>query len=135
MRALGLDYGERRIGVAVTDRAGITAQPHSVIDRLEADPAQVIAELAAELEVGLLVVGLPVQLSGEEGPSAEAARSFGAELEETTSLPVTFFNEQFSSVVAERALLEGDVKRTRRKGVRDKVAAVLILQGYLDAQR
>jgi len=121
--------------VAVADRAGITAQPHSVIDRTRDDPGRVIANLVVELEIGLLVIGLPVHLSGEEGASARAVRAFGADLAETTGLPVAFYNEQFSSVVAERALLEGDVKRTRRRDVRDKVAAAIILQGYLDAQR
>jgi putative Holliday junction resolvase len=121
--------------VAVADRAGITAQPHSVIDRIKDDAGEVIADLVVELEIGLLVIGLPVHLSGAEGASARAARAFGADLAETTGLPVAFYNEQFSSVVAERALLEGDVKRTRRRDVRDKVAAAIILQGYLDAQR
>ena len=134
-RVIGLDHGERRIGVAVSDALGLTAQPHQVIDLATDDLAAEIEALVAEFDPELIVVGLPVGLSGTEGNSADAARRFGAEVGALASRPVEFSDERFSSVVAERALLESGARRETRRGVRDKVAAAVMLQDYLDRRR
>ena len=131
-RVIGLDYGERRIGVAVSDALRLTAQAHSVIDLATNDLEAAIDALVAEFEPEVIVVGLPVGLSGAEGNSADAARRFGAEVGAISSLPVEFADERFSSVIAERALLESGMRRDSRRGTRDKVAAAVMLQDYLN---
>ena len=135
MRVLGLDPGERRIGVAVSDATGTIASPHSVIDQRHADVAESLRRLIDEYEVELIVVGLPVHLSGEEGSSAKAARAFAETVGDATGLPVALQDERFTTVTAEEALLEGGVRRRQRREVRDKVAAAVMLQGYLDSRR
>ena len=131
-RILGLDPGERRIGVALSDPTGTIASPHSVIDRRVADPLDVVRALCEEEGVELIIVGLPTGLSGLEGPSAKAARAFGTLVAEGIGLPVEYQDERFTTVTAESALLEGGVRRDKRRDVRDKVAAAVILQAYLD---
>ena len=131
-RILGLDPGERRIGVALSDPTGTIASPHSVIDRRTVDPAVAVRELCDEYGVDLIVVGLPTGLSGNEGPSAKAARAFGVLVSKAAGLPVQYQDERFTTVTAEGALLEGGVRRDKRREVRDKVAAAVILQTYLD---
>ena len=135
MRVLGLDPGERRIGVAVADATGTIASPHSVIDQRHADVPESLRRIIDEYEVELIVVGLPVQLSGQEGSSAKAARAFAATVSDATGLPVALQDERFTTVTAEEALLEGGVRRRQRREVRDKVAAAVMLQGYLDSRR
>ncbi len=135
MRVLGLDPGERRIGVAVSDATGTIASPHSVIDQRHADVPESLRRIIDEYEVELIVVGLPVQLSGQEGSSAKAARAFAAMVSDATGLPVALQAERFTTVTAEEALLEGGVRRRQRREVRDKVAASLMLEGYLDTRR
>ncbi len=134
-RVLGLDYGERRVGVAVSDGLGLTAQPHSVIDRAQMDLGKALAEIIAEYEIKRVVVGLPVSLSGSEGEVAARARAFAAEVADLTGLGVEMYDERFTSVEAERVLLEAGARRSRRKSVRDKLAASVMLQGYLDSAR
>jgi putative Holliday junction resolvase len=134
-RVLGLDPGERRIGVALSDATGMIAQPHMVIDRRRQDLAETLRSLYQEHGVGTVVVGLPVSLSGEEGASARRARSFGAEVEEILGCEVVYQDERFTTVQAEDALLEAGMRRVERRDKRDKVAAALMLQGYLDAAR
>jgi putative Holliday junction resolvase len=131
-RILGLDPGERRIGVALSDPTGTIASPHSVIDRRAVDPAIAVQELCAKYEVDKIVVGLPTSLSGTEGPSAVAARAFGTLIAQATGLPMEYQDERFTTVTAEAALLEGGMTRAKRRDVRDKVAAAVILQTYLD---
>lgn len=131
-RIVGLDYGERRIGVAASDPLGLTAQPVTVIDLRRGALADQLPPLLAELEAELVVVGLPVSLSGGEGPSAAAARRFAAEVGDICGLPVELFDERFSSVTADRVLVDAGVRRERRKAVRDKLAAAVMLQAYLD---
>jgi putative Holliday junction resolvase len=132
-RVLGLDYGERRIGVAVSDGLGMTAQPHSVIDLAEEDLAAALLPIVAEYDIGRIVVGLPVTLSGAEGAVARRARAFAAEIAALTGLDVAMYNEQFTSVEAERVLLQAGARRSKRRSVRDKLAAAVMLQGYLDS--
>lgn len=132
MRIMALDVGERRIGVAVSDPLGLTAQAHSVFSRRhpEADVAA-IAGLAAQLGAERIVVGLPRNLNGTEGPSAKRSREFAASLTRKVEIPVELYDERLTTVEAENILLEGDLSRRKRRAVVDKVAAALILEGYL----
>ena len=132
MRILGLDHGERRIGVAVSDATGTIATPHSVIDQRVADVTIVLRSLISEFAVERVVVGLPLLLSGEEGQAARSARAFADQVAEETGLPVLLQDERYTTVTAEDALIEGGVRRRRRRDVRDKVAAAVMLQSYLD---
>lgn len=135
-RLLGLDVGERRIGLALSDPLGVTAQPFGVLDRtnLETDLEQ-LAKLCVENDVAELVVGLPTDRHGNVGPQAQLVLEFADKLHGATGIPVRTWDERFSTVAAERALREGGVPGRRRKGLRDQMAAQLILQGYLDAHR
>ncbi|HHY14580.1 MAG TPA: Holliday junction resolvase RuvX [Firmicutes bacterium] len=133
MRIMGLDVGEKTIGVAVSDPLGWTARGVTVIRRvsLEQDLAA-LKTLAGEHEVGKIVVGLPRRTDGSYGPETEKMYQFGEELKRTLELAVEYWDERFSTVVANRVLLEGDVSRAKRRKVIDKVAATVILQAYLD---
>jgi putative Holliday junction resolvase len=131
-RILGLDPGERRVGVALSDPTGTIASPHSVIDRRSVELADAVRMLCEENDVHRIVIGLPTGLSGVEGPSAKAARAMGNAVADATGLSVEYQDERFTTVTAEAALLEGGVRRSKRRDVRDKVAAAVILQTYLD---
>lgn len=133
-RIVALDHGSRRIGVAVSDPLGLTAQPIGVIAADE-DFVEAFRNLVAEWDVERVVVGLPVGLDGKEGPSAVAAREFAAMIEREFHMPTEVWDERFSTVVAERAMIEGGARRQRRREMRDAVAAAVFLQGYLDAAR
>ena len=130
-RILGIDYGTKRIGLAISDDLGITARPLEVVTRGEITDA--IRRILAEYEIDRVVVGLPTGLGGEEGSSAESARALGAELEGGFGLRVEYVDERFTSRMAESALLESGMKRRDRKEHVDKVAAAIILQTYLDS--
>jgi putative Holliday junction resolvase len=134
-RILGLDYGTRRIGVAVSDPLGLTAGPLEVLDATAADLDDRLRNLAGGLGVELIVIGLPVGLDGREGQAAGDARRFAERVAEATGLPVELYDERFSTVTAERALLEAGMRRERRKEARDRVAAAVFLQAYLDGRR
>lgn len=133
-RILALDPGTVRIGVAVTDAAGIVAHPRGFL--VADDPAvvQQIADLVAELAVDRILVGLPTGLSGIEGAAAIAARAFAAEVEEGTGVPVELIDERFTTAIAERSLIETGTRRKRRQQVRDGTAAAVLLQGYLERE-
>ena len=134
MRIMGLDYGERRIGVAMSDLFGWTAQGLEVIDRkATADPVARISELIQEHEVGSIVVGLPKNMNGTIGPSGENCIAFAETLKQTLDLPVRMWDERLTTVSAEKTLLEADVSRRKRKQVIDKMAAAILLQSYLDS--
>lgn len=134
-RIIGLDPGERRVGVAVADPTGTIASPDRYIDRTKANAVNAVADVCEELDVSLIVVGLPVALDGREGPSARAARAFGSEIAEATGVEVVYQDERFTSVTADQALISGGVRRRKRKEKRDQVAAAVMLQGYLDHRR
>lgn len=134
-RILGLDYGTRRIGVAVSDPSHLTAHPLCVIRTERTDVGARLRALVAEHDVERIVVGLPVSLSGEEGPAAARARRFAASVAETTGLPVDLSDERFTTRTAEEALIEGRVRRRRRRDLVDKVAAAVMLGHYLDGLR
>ena len=133
-RVIGLDPGERRIGVAVSDPGRRIASPHSVIDRRVDDPGQIIRDLCDDLGADTIVIGLPVSLSGHEGPAAQRARRFGEEVVRPLGRNLGYWDERFTSVQAEQALLESGVRRDKRRTLRDKVAAAVMLQGFLDAR-
>lgn len=133
MRIGGLDLGDKTIGVALSDEMGWTAQGLEVIRRksLEQDLAR-LAEIARQYGVERWVVGMPRNMNGTYGPRAEFTRAFMAKLEEHSSLPVESWDERMTTIAAERILLQADVSRAKRKQVIDKMAAAVILQGYLD---
>ena len=132
-RILGLDPGERRVGVALSDPGRIIASPYTVLDARTDDVEESISAICDEYEIETIVVGLPVSLSGTEGISAEAARAFGDRVQSVTGRNLVYWDERFTSVQAENALLEGRVRRDKRRVSRDMIAASLMLQGYLDA--
>lgn len=136
MRVLALDLGDRRIGVAVSDELGVTAQGVTTIHRrsMEKDLATIV-ELVATWRGESIVVGLPLTLEGTEGPRAASVRGFMRRLSRVVTVPIHAWDERFSTVTAERVLIEADLSRARRKEVVDKTAAVVILQSYLDAGR
>ena len=130
-RVLGIDYGTKRIGLAISDGLGLTARPLEVVDRDALGEA--LRRLHEEYRIARVVVGLPTALSGDEGASAEGARRLGAEVEDVLDVEVVYVDERFTSRLAESALLESGMKRRDRKETVDKVAAAIILQTYLDS--
>jgi putative Holliday junction resolvase len=133
-RLLGVDYGSVRIGLSISDPERRLASPLAVYERRgrEQDALYLRSLVSAE-EIKAIVVGLPVHLDGREGQKAAEARAFGAWLAETTELPVTFWDERFSTVEAESALWQAGLTHKKRKARRDRVAAQILLQAYLDA--
>jgi len=155
---MALDVGERRIGVALSDPLGSFAQPHATVavEGRKKDVARLVAiardhevselvvgrkkdvarlvAIARDHEVSELVVGLPLHMHGEEGEAAQKARRLGNSLAAALGLAVTYWDERLTTVQAERTLIEGGVRRRDRKAVVDQVAAVLILQAYLDSR-
>ncbi|MCY1035572.1 Holliday junction resolvase RuvX [Corallococcus sp. BB11-1] len=136
MRTFGLDYGTKTIGVAVSDGLGLTAQTVTTVRRssIKADLAE-LSRLVKEYEVTRIVLGLPLNMNGSEGPRAEASRKFADVLGQSLGLPVELWDERLSTVAAQRTLLEADVSRAKRREVIDQLAAQFILQGWLDAHR
>ncbi|HOO91750.1 MAG TPA: Holliday junction resolvase RuvX [Syntrophales bacterium] len=133
MRILGLDYGERRIGVAVCDELGMTARGVATITRTYwKKDIQQIERLVQEYEVEKIVIGYPVRLDGTEGIACEKVNMFGDALERGVSVPVVKWNESLSTKEAEGLLRETDMNHRKRRAVVDKVAASIILQDYLD---
>ncbi|HEV8354927.1 MAG TPA: Holliday junction resolvase RuvX [bacterium] len=136
MRILALDMGTRRIGAALSDPTGTIA---SALEVIPADSrARVIARVArlvATHDVARVIIGLPIRLDGTEGAEARRARQFAAALQQEIGLPVELLDERLSTAEAERAMLEADASRARRRERRDAVAAALILRRYLDGQR
>lgn len=135
-RILGLDVGDRRIGLALSDPLGWTAQGRGLLERttLEADLAWLQEQVAA-WSVSRIVVGLPRSLNGSLGPQAQKVLSFVEALRKVVSVPVEVWDERLSTREAERILLEAGLSRRRRRRHRDPMAAVLILQSYLDHAR
>lgn len=135
MRWMGLDYGDRRIGVALSDELGWTAQGHSVLERRKPeDDMEALRRIAAENSVTEIVLGLPKNMNGTIGPRGELCLSFADELRASLNLPVHMWDERLTTVAAEKTLLSADVSRKKRKQVIDKMAAAIILQGYMDAK-
>lgn len=135
MKMLGIDYGQRRIGVAASDETGTLALP---LEQVDAEPlasaCERIGVLARERGVERIVVGMPRNMDGSYGPAAESVRAFIAKLKKSVSLEIVSWDERLSTAQAERTMLEADYSRKRRRAQRDALAAQLILQNYLDAQ-
>lgn len=135
-RLLGLDLGAKRIGVALSDPLGVTAQGLTVLPRRGGvQDLQEIKTLVEKYQVEAVVIGLPRRLSGEVGPEAQAALDFAAALREYLSIPVHTWDEWLTTVQAERLLLSADLSRKKRRRVIDKVAAAFMLENYLEAHR
>ena len=136
MRILGLDFGSRTVGVAVSDGLLLTAQGVETIERKDENKlrktAARIEELVKEYEITTIVMGLPKNMNNTEGERVEKTKAFGEMLERRTGLPVVYWDERLTTVAAEQVLMEAGVRRENRKAVIDKIAACFILQGYLD---
>ncbi len=130
---IGLDLGDKTIGVAVSDGMQSVASPHETIRRRKfgLDAARLL-EIITERNVGGIILGLPRNMDGSEGPRCQSTRAFARNLERLTELPIGFWDERLSTVAAEKALLEADASRKRRAEVIDNIAASYILQGVLD---
>lgn len=136
MRILGIDFGSRRIGVALSDPTGSMAQPLTVIENIKNESdINKISELVLEYNVEEVVVGLPLSLSGEVKPQAQAVLEYVEKLKKALDVPVKTWDERLTTSFAERTLVESRVRRGRRKEVIDKVAAAVMLQGYLDSKK
>jgi putative Holliday junction resolvase len=130
---MGLDLGTKTIGVALSDRLWSVASPHETVKRVKfTDDAARLMAIAAGREVGGIILGLPRNMDGSEGPRAQSTRAFARNLARLTELPIGYWDERLSTVAAERALLEADATRKRRMQVIDNIAAAYILQGVLD---
>lgn len=138
MRVLGLDYGTKTVGVAVSDELGITAQGLETIQRTQENKLRKtlarIEQLIKEYDVGKIVLGCPKNMNNTEGPRVQATIEFMEMLKRRTGLEVILQDERLTTVSAERVLMESGVRRENRKEVIDKIAAVFILQTWLDAQ-
>ena len=137
MRILGLDYGSKTVGVAVSDPLGLTAQSVETLWRKQENKLRQtlarIEELAAEYQAEKIVLGLPKNMNNTIGERAEKTLEFREMLERRTGLPVVMWDERLTTVEAERTLMEASVRREKRKQYLDQLAAVFILQGYLDS--
>ncbi len=136
MRIMGLDYGSKTIGVAISDSLGITAQGIEVIERKEENKLRRalarLEELIQEYEVGEIVLGYPKNMNNTLGERIARTEEFKEHIVRRTGLKVTYWDERLTSVAAEKAMLEGGLSRKQREARIDKIAAVFILQGYLD---
>ncbi len=133
MRLMGMDLGEKTIGIAISDELGWTAQGLEVIRRtnLTNDFGR-LKEIVKEKQVTKIIMGLPRRTDGSYGPETDKVKDFVVKMEKEIPIPVEYWDERFSTVAAERVLLEGDVRRKKRRQVIDMVAACVILQAYLD---
>ena len=132
-RVLGIDIGTVRVGLAVSDPEGVLAQPLDVVPRERATDE--IADRTRELDVGEVVVGIPLRLDGSHGPEADAAEDFARSLEALLDVPVARWDERLSTKGAERSMRAAGVTARKQRGSVDKVAAALVLQSFLDHRR
>jgi putative Holliday junction resolvase len=136
MRYLGIDYGRRRLGLAVSDEDAILASPlPTYARRSETRDLKYLQRLVSERGVTGIVIGLPLNMNGSRGEMVEEVDGFAEQLERETGVTVDVFDERLTTQEAERVLVEADLSRKRRRKLRDSVAAVLILQGFLDRRR
>jgi len=136
IRLLGLDLGEKTIGLALSDTSRSVATPMETLKRSKfgADAGK-IEKIVTEHSVGAIVIGLPLNMDGSDGPSSQSARAFGRNLATRLAVPVVFWDERLSTVAVTRTLIDADTSRRRRAEVVDKMAAAYILQGVLDRLR
>ena len=136
MRAVGIDLGEKRIGVAISDSSGSLATPYEVVTRTgsrDQDHRRIRA-IVEEVEAEILVVGLPLSLDGSEGKAAQGARKEAEAIRQTISIPIELHDERFTTVEAERILKEQGLDATERRKVVDKVAAAILLQAWMEGR-
>lgn len=134
MKILGIDHGDARVGLAISDALGWTAQPVGTVSEHDRDRQLLaVTEKIRELKAEKVVVGLPKNMNGSIGERGEIAKEFAAQLETAAGVPVVLWDERLSSSAAHRTLAEGNVSGKKRKGKVDTLAAVFILQGYLDS--
>lgn len=138
MRIMGLDFGSKTVGVAVSDSLLVTAQGLEIIRREKEEKLRRtlarIEELIVEYEVEEIVLGLPKNMNATEGERVELTAQFREKLERRTGLPVIMWDERLTTVAADKAMIEAGIRREKRKDYVDKIAAALILQGYLDSR-
>ncbi len=132
-RVVGIDYGTKRVGVALSDESRMIASPYRVIEAAAA--IEMIEQIVAGEDIELVVVGLPIGLAGNETSSTIGAREFAQELSERLTVTVELADERFTTKVAEDVLIEAGMTRERRRQIRDKMAATVMLQSYLDSLR
>ena len=133
MRILGIDYGDARIGLALSDELKILASPlETYKSQSMRKDIDYVAEIAKKYNCEKIVLGLPLNMNGSEGPRADKTRAFGRNLEKVTQLPIIYKDERLTTVQVERAFDEGNLRKDKRKQIVDRNAAVLILQSYLD---
>lgn len=139
MRIMGLDYGSKTVGVAISDELLITAQGKEIIRREQENKLRRtcarIEELIEEYEVTQIVLGLPKNMNDTEGERAQKTHEFEEMLIRRTGLPVTLWDERLTTVAADKAMMEAGIRREKRRDYVDMIAAALILQGYLDSRR
>ncbi|MCR5753294.1 MAG: Holliday junction resolvase RuvX [Acetatifactor sp.] len=139
MKIMGLDFGSKTVGVAISDSLLLTAQGVEIIRRKEENKLRQtlarIEELCVENEVTEIVLGLPKHMNGDEGVRVELTKEFKEKLERRTGLPVTFYDERLTTVMADQTMMEAGIRREHRKEYVDMLAAQLILQGYLDSRK
>ncbi|MGA7910384.1 MAG: Holliday junction resolvase RuvX [Candidatus Dormiibacterota bacterium] len=136
MRTLAVDPGTKRVGIAVSDPTGTIAQALTTIDAAPATSlASRLARIASEQGAGRIVVGMPRRMDGSYGPEAKAARDLADGIRRASGLPVELVDERLTTVAAERSLLEGGVRRAKRRQTVDRVAATILLQSHLDHKR
>jgi len=137
LRIMGLDVGDKRIGIAISDLSGTIAQGLTTIKRSSnKKDFERIKQIINEYEVGMIIVGLPKNMNGTLGPQGQKVVRFVEHLKKAFSIPIILWDERLTTVEAERVLIEkADISRAKRKEVIDKLAAVLILQNYLDSQK
>lgn len=134
MRILGLDVGEKTIGVAVSDPLGFTAQGITTIRRKNrAEDFKELKRICEAYNVDTILIGLPKNMNGTIGPQGEKVIKFSEDVSENLALPVKMWDERLTTVAAHKAMLEADLSRAKRKKIVDKIAAIYILQGYLDS--
>lgn len=135
-RLLGLDVGTKTIGLALSDVSRSIATPYDTIRRTKfTEDAQILRDTVQKQEIAALVIGLPINLDGSEGPRAQSTRAFARNLAPIVQLPMLFWDERLSTAAVERHLIEADASRKRRAEVVDRMAAAYILQGVLDRLR
>ena len=133
-RILGLDFGEKRIGVALSDELGITAQGQPTIEVKSArDSLSQLRSLLDKYNISRIIIGLPKNMDGSLGPKSEETLHFSDRLREQTNIPITLWDERLTTKMAEQSMLEGDLSRAKRKRRIDMISAQLILQSYLDS--
>lgn len=133
-RILGIDLGQKRIGLALSDFSFLIASPFKTLDRITfASVLEHLLKIIETEEIGALVIGLPLEMQGEEGRSAQSVRHFIYNFLKVKDIPVVFWDERLSTIAVTRTLLEADVSRKKRSEVVDKMAASFILQGFLES--